>query len=217
MLVHSIVRTNPDAEIIQCTDAETAAIPGTSRVVRTEGNPANLMTYRIAAFAALQLRYPALYLDTDMLVLDSIDPTALLGTKEVLFCRRDFDCDSLHSGSQRGVEFPEHRGRPLGVVYPYVACATISKSFEFWTSLRSIIESLDERFHRWYGDQEAMRIWVENDSHDRHGFLPESDFACLPERQDHLQAATILHFKGHLRKPMMSRFYKVLFMDKNST
>ena len=161
MMVHSLREANPSATIIQCTDDATPPIQNVHRVVRSAGNSANLMTYRISAFAELNLTHPALYLDTDMLALQPIDPAALLGGLEVMLCQRQFDTQSPHSGAQRGVQFPEHRGIPLGVVYPYVACATITRNFEFWKELQSIIDRLDERFHRWYGDQEAMRLWAE--------------------------------------------------------
>ena len=211
MLVRSIQRTNPGALIIQCSDAATAKIDGVTQIERSAGNPQNLMTDRLSAFATLGLSKPALYLDTDMLVLQPIDPEALLGEREVMMCRRDFDCSLPHSGAMRGVEFPEHRGRPLGEVYPYVACATISRNADFWASLLDIIHTLDERFHRWYGDQEAMRIWAERHDDDTLGKLPEAEYGCLPEKSESLKTARIVHFKGHARKPVMAQTFKLLF------
>ena len=211
MLVRSIQRTNPGALIIQCSDAATAKIDGVTQIERSAGNPQNLMTYRLSAFATLGLSKPALYLDTDMLVLQPIDPEALLGEREVMMCRRDFDCSLPHSGAMRGVEFPEHRGRPLGEVYPYVACATISRNADFWASLLDIIHTLDERFHRWYGDQEAMRIWAQRANSGTFGELPESEFGCLLDKTNNFDQTKILHFKGHIRKSAMTRTYEALF------
>ncbi len=209
MLVQSIRKSNVSAEIIQCSDFSAPAIEGVSRLERFEGRPDRLMTFRLDAFAKLGLESPAIYLDTDMLVQRPLDPARLLAGREVLLCRRDFDTASLHSGSQRGVEFPEHRGRPLGEVYPYLACATITRDARFWSELVGIIESLDERFHRWYGDQEAMRLWSEKiHSETSIGLLPEMEFGCLPERSAELNSrASILHFKGAKRKPLMKEFY----------
>jgi hypothetical protein len=211
MLVRSIRYTNPEAEIIQCSDSMTDKINGVNRVHRIEGDANNLMTFRLAGFAGLNLDQAAIYLDTDMLVVREVDPAALLGECRVRLCRRDFGRDALHSGSQRGVQFPEHHQRPLGEVYPYVACATVTRDANFWKELLSIMDTLDGRFHRWYGDQEAMRIWVDSQSIASHGFLPEAQFACLPEETAHLASASILHFKGFSRKPAMQSFFNSLF------
>jgi hypothetical protein len=206
MLVESIRRANPDAEIIQCTDVSTDAIPGVTNLQRFDGNAENLMIFRLSAFARLNLRHPAIYMDTDMLVLSRLDPAALLSNESVLLCERTFDRNLPHSGKQRGVEFPEHRGRALGEVYPYLACFTVTRTADFWHQLLAIIESLDPRFHRWYGDQEAMRIWVDRASESSRSFLFESEFACLPERTEHLDSARVLHFKGSSRKSLMTAF-----------
>ncbi len=216
MLVDSIRRSNVTATVIQCSDLTSPVVSGVTRVERFDGNPANLMTYRLSAFSRLALNTPAIYLDTDMLVQRTVDPAVLLGDRDVLLCRRDFDRDLFHSGSQRGVHFPEHRGKPLGEVYPYLACATITRDSSFWSELLLVIGSLDERFHRWYGDQEAMRRWVETSDLLNVGFLPETDFACLPDRSHDLsKAAHILHFKGGQRKALMKRDYQNLVAESN--
>jgi hypothetical protein len=213
MLVRSIRHTNPGAEIIQCSDLITGKINGVDRVHRIDGDANNLMTFRLAGFASLNLDHAAIYLDTDMLVVRGLDPAALLADCRVRLCRRDFGRDSRHSGSQRGVQFPEHHQRPLGEVYPYVACATVTQDADFWKELLAIIDTLDARFHRWYGDQEAMRIWVESQSVASHGVLPETQFACLPEETGYLESASILHFKGFNRKPAMQSFFNSLFVS----
>jgi hypothetical protein len=217
MLVRSIRATNPECAIIQCSSEDTPEIQGVTRVSRSQGDPNNLMTYRLFAFASLGLTHPAIYLDTDMLVLAAIAPDGLLGEFDVALCRRDFDRELLHSGSQRGVDFPEHRHRPLGEVYPFVACATVTRSFDFWKRLTEILEDLDSRFHRWYGDQEAMRLWVEKESAGRFSVLPETVFGCLPEKVSSLDGIKVLHFKGHARKPLMPKMFDAIFGREQST
>jgi hypothetical protein len=186
MLVKSIHTSNPGAEVIQCTDLITPKVDGVYRCHRIDGNRDNLMTFRLAAFSALQLDQTAIYLDTDML--------------------REFDRESPHGGSLRGVHFPEHQNRPLGEVYPYLACATIARNSNIWGDLLEILHTLDDRFQRWYGDQEAMKIWADRQDKDIAG-LPESRFACLPEQYEHIKQALILHFKGTSRKEAMITFF----------
>jgi len=208
MLVASILLSNPSASITQCSDHETPAVAGITNLVRLEGNSDRLMTFRINAFSALHLDKPAIYLDTDMIVLSELSPEALSGGKEALLCQREFGLDLFHTGSMRDVSFPEHKGRPMAEVYPYLACATVTKDYTVWADLHNILNTLDNRFHIWYGDQEAMRLWVDRNSQNRDiGILPESKFACLPEEKEHLAGASILHFKGAARKSLMRELF----------
>lgn len=211
MLVKSIIRTNPNSEIIQCSDKNTPKIDHVTSLEIFDGNIKNLMSYRISAFAELKIMTPAIYLDTDMLVVKKIDINEILGNKEVLLCNREFDVEKLHTGALRGVKFPEHHGVAIGKVYPYVACSTISKNYFFWNEIKSIILSLDERFHIWYGDQEAMKIWAKNQDPKRYGELPESKFGCLPEKNNDLINSNIIHFKGQSRKNHMVQFFNTIF------
>lgn len=212
MLVKSIHTSNPGAEVIQCTDLITPKVDGVYRCHRIDGNRDNLMTFRLAAFSALQLDQTAIYLDTDMLVVKPFSPTSLLGRHDVMLCLREFDRESPHSGSQRGVHFPEHQNRPLGEVYPYLACATIARNSNIWRDLLEILHTLDDRFHRWYGDQEAMKIWAGQQEKDVAG-LPESRFACLPEQREYIKESLILHFKGSSRKRAMVTFFNSLCVE----
>jgi hypothetical protein len=212
MLAKSISETNPESLIIQCSDKHTPKIEQATEIEIFEGDPSNLMTYRISAFSKLKIDQPAIYLDTDMLVMKKLDIKNILGTYDVKLCQREFDTKNLHSGTQRGIYFPEHLGIPIGKVYPYVACATISKNYVFWEELESIIQKLDQRFHKWYGDQEAMRIWIDKQSTLCYSFLSESKYACLPERINQLKDVNILHFKGGVRKKLMLDLFNNIFL-----
>jgi hypothetical protein len=210
MLVESILAVDSQATIIQCSDLLTQRIHGVTRVARFASDPENLMTARIQAFANLNLQFPALYLDTDMLMIGQCDLQSLSSTCDVLLCERNFDVDVPHSGEQRGIKYPEHAGRPLGEIYPYLACATVTRNSRFWAELVAEMDVLDSRFHRWYGDQEAMRIWVEKRGRTSVGLLPEAVYACLPDKAKYTGQEKILHFKGYKRKALMPRFHALL-------
>lgn len=166
------------------------------------------MIARLEGFAKLGLDKPAIYLDTDMLVIKRIAPSELLGGRTALLCKRSFNLEGAFVGNQRGIDFTEYDGMPLGQVYPYVACATISKDSDFWHSLAEILHGLEAKYMEWYGDQEAMRAWASKTKSSAYGFLPESTFGCLPEEKKFLPSAQILHFKGAHRKALMAKFYK---------
>ena len=83
MLVNSIRLTNRDADIIFCSNESTPEIDGISERINIEGNLDNLMSYRLKAFSDIKLEKPALYLDTDMLVLKKISPDEIIGNKMI--------------------------------------------------------------------------------------------------------------------------------------
>ena len=202
LLCKSILRCMPDAEIIQCTDSTTEKIPGVTEVARFKGNTNNLMTFRLKCFASLNIEKSAIYIDTDILVLDKINPDELLGESEVALCERTFDRNSLINTKFRKMDLSEYAGKTSGEVYPIIACFTVTKSSQFWQDCKENLESLDKKFHFWYGDQEAMRNVVDSKKYVT-TFLPESKVACLPEHATPSYSPIALHFKGAKRKSWM--------------
>jgi hypothetical protein len=207
MLVHSIRLTNPSAHIIQCTDLETPIVPRTTEVHRAPCDQGRLMMARLDGFSRLKLTTPAIFLDTDMLVVKQIDPANLLANKKAILCKRSFNLNGSFIGMQRGLDFSEYEGKSLGEVYPYVACATVAGSGDFWKELVDILWRLDEKFQIWYGDQEALKYWARTQKAHDVGVLQECDYGCLPEEVNFVSRAKILHFKGPTRKTLMSKFY----------
>src|SRR6185436_4417473 len=202
ILVKSIRRFHPAATIVQCTDKSSSAVVGVDQVSRLDGDSAKLMTFRLASFAALEAGAPMLFLDTDMIVLRKLDFTAMLDGYDVAICRREFDINVEINTRLRNLEFAEHTGRTLGEVYPYLACTTLTRDNAFWLACLEELEKLDAKFHVWYGDQQAMREVVDRGRF-RVRLLPESVYACLPNRPQKSSAPRILHFKGPALKQAM--------------
>lgn len=210
LLVRSIRALQPDAKIIQCADTDTPAVEGVSSVARFAGNTQNLMTFRLQSFAGLNYPSPALYLDTDMLCVAPIDPAVELGENDVAICRREFNCASVFNTGFAGLDLSEYEGMTLSEVYPYVACATVTRNGVFWKECLENLHSLAPKFHFWYGDQEAIRNVIRSGRF-KPGMLPESVFGCLPEAP--ASATTpprLMHFKGGHRKPLMLEFARTL-------
>ena len=217
MLVNSIRWANPGAKIVFCTDRGTPAIPDVDVRVEVSGDSSLMMTYRLAAFAACGVDGPAMYLDTDMLMVRSVDPAALLGdAKKVAFCRRSFNTTAGFNGKFRNLDFSEYDQKPLGEVYPFLACCTVTRDTTVWQTMLEILLGLDSKFQSWYGDQEAMRLYVERSEDDSSklgvsevAFFPESVFGCLPEQSAYLANAAILHFKGHRKSAMAAAYAQI--------
>jgi hypothetical protein len=77
----------------------------------------------------------------------------------------------------------------------------VAKSNQVWKDLLAIYEGLDEKFKRWYGDQEALRIYAEKYP-ERVSEIDECRYGCLPEYSRKTDDAVILHFKGEARKKL---------------
>lgn len=195
--VESLRESNPYARIIMCTDSKTPVIHGTERF-EYDLDTQDFMEYRLRIYAELKLDYPAMYLDDDMIVCSEIYPEALLGNNRTLFCERSFNRDAKFNPNIKGLNFSEHEGKPMHEVFPYLACATVTKDHTVWSELLSIMDHIDPKYRKWYGDQEAMKIWAKmNDC----GTLMETQYACLPEYLDN-RDPKIIHYKGSRKEKM---------------
>lgn len=202
LLVKSIRKHMPAAEIFQCSDAKTAKIPGVDHISVCEGNGENLMTFRLAAFSELRLTAPAAYVDTDILFTKPCSTEALIEDCDVAVCRRTFARDAQFNASFRGMNLSEYEGKTLGEVYPYLASFNVTKSYEFWVECLNELNGLDQKFHWWYGDQEAIRNVIGRGQF-RFRELEESDVSCLPECVNPGALPLAIHFKGEARKQRM--------------
>lgn len=193
-LVNSIKESNPDAEIVMASDAETPDIKGVARRANVKGDRAHIMLLRLAGFAAVQMDKPAIYLDTDMIVKAKIDPEQLLGDKTALLCKRSFNKEGSFNIGLRGMDFSEYRGKTLGEVYPILACATITRDWQPWAQMTAMMDFIHPKYKLWYGDQEALKLYAKTEEV---GYLDESEYACLPEYEHSVYPyPKIIHYKG---------------------
>jgi tetratricopeptide (TPR) repeat protein len=195
--VRSLRDTNPGARIIMCTDSKTPVIEGTERF-ELDLDCEDFMEYRLKIYSALGLNTPAMYLDDDMIVRETIDPESLLGEKKAVFCERFFDKDLYLNTTIKGVTFEEHQGKTLFQTFPFLACATVTQDHKIWGELLDILNHIDPKYRTWYGDQEAMKIWSKMNTF---GTLSEADYACLPEYLSGREPK-IVHYKGERKEQM---------------
>ena len=200
LLVKSIRKYFDKPYIYQCTDLASKEVDGVDKVFRYDGDIKNLMTFRLEVFSLLNIQEKAIYLDTDMLVINKFDID--ITHCDAILCKRSFDLDKLFNTSFRGMDLSEYKNMTLGDVYPFLGCFTVTKSPDFWKEALNIQKSLDKKFHYWYGDQEALKI-IEAKKIFNIDTVKESIFACLPEQIDELNLPNIIHFKGAARKIFM--------------
>jgi hypothetical protein len=194
-LVHSLRLSNPSSEIVMVSDSGTPPLDGVDRRVDIRGSREEIMLMRMRGFAAAGCEQPAMYLDTDMQVIGRIDPSQILGESDAVLCRRSFDGDSLFNHRFRNMGFDEFAGKSMNEVFPILACATVTRNQGPWVRMSSLVEAMDERLRRWYGDQQALKLYALESQNT--GFFEEKDYACLPEYIGASGGAPkIVHFKG---------------------
>jgi len=199
-MVQSLKAVMPDSEVIMCTDDATPQVPGVDDYKYSQGNYEQMMYWRTRAFAEARLTKPAAYIDTDMLFALPLAPAAILAEREIVFCRRSFDRDAGFNGQQRGGVFKKYHGIPLGALYPYLGCFTITKSWREWQNLTLLMGFMDKPLQSWYGDQEALKVYSHMLYPELVGEVEEMDYACLPDKAPEGHVPRILHYKGAARK-----------------
>jgi hypothetical protein len=177
-----------------------------SEVLRLDSDVTNLMTFRLEAFAKLKLTEPAVYLDSDMLILGKICVDQFLKDADAVLCERSFHRDGKFDVNIKNMNLSQYTNKTLFEVYPILACFTITKSHEFWLTCFQTLLGLDKKFHVWYGDREAIREVANNGKFKTH-YVHESQVACLPEFFQKDSPPLCLHFKGVNRKNLMMNFY----------
>ena len=208
LLVRSIRKHHSDAMILQCSDFSAPQIEGTDAVHRIEGDVANLMTFRLTCFSRLQIDAPTIFLDTDMLCLQKLDFSAILQDNDIAVCHRQFSTKSFFNIASESFPLPEYADKTLGQAWPYIPCATVTRSSDLWNDCLQNLLQLHPKFHRWYGDQEAIRNVVTSKKY-KMAILLESIYACLPEVQPFYgNDVKLLHFKGPDRKSMIIDYAK---------
>jgi len=210
MLAESISIADPTAEIIHCSDESTPVVEFVTQRCNFKSDRQRLMSSRLQAFAELGLNEPAIYVDTDMLCMKAIAARTLTKDVKARFCVREFNLDWSFNGNFGGLDFNEYDKKPLGEVYPYVACATATTDSTVWRHLADLLEGLHPKFKLWYGDQEAIKRYCVSAGVDPKNGLPETIYGCLPEFKEFVGDCVLLHFKGQLRKSSMTEAFATL-------
>jgi ADP-heptose:LPS heptosyltransferase len=195
-MVKSLLRYNPNANVIMCTDSTTPDVMGITERKEFVVDRENLMFSRMRAFSQLRFAEPALYIDTDMIFVDRVVVGDILGDAEIVMCRREFQREAMFNIEQRGIRFDEYEGKTIDEVYPFVGCVTATKNGAPWEIMLDMYDKLDPKFKKWYGDQEVLKLYAESEA----DMMPESVYGCLPEHKH--DGAKIIHYKGPSRKQL---------------
>jgi len=197
-MVKSLLRYNPDANVIMLTNKDTPDVMGITERCEYDLDPNEMTFSRVKAFALRNLDEPALYIDTDMIFVDRVVVGDILGDAEIVMCRREFQREAIFNIEQRGIRFDEYKDMTIDQVYPFVACATATKNGAPWIEMRVMLDGINRKYRKWYGDQEVLKRYANKHSC---GVLLESIYGCLPEFME-VHDAKIIHYKGPSRKQL---------------
>lgn len=212
LLVQSIRAQIKNANIIQCSNSRQFKIDGIDQLFIYEGNVEKLMTFRVESFSNLKLSEPAVYLDTDILISSTFNLEEMLESFDAAICERSFAKDAIFNANFKNLNLFEYRGKTLYEVYPYLASFNITKNHTFWENCLTKLEAIEEKFHFWYGDQEAIKFVV-NKNKEKYKFLPEAEISCLPEYVNTTTMPKAIHFKGPSRKKLMPKFAQLIGLN----
>ena len=138
-------------------------------------------------------------------------------SKGPVLCKRAYDLDvglkTFIKKEKNNLFFPEHSGKNLGDIYPFVGCFFADKDDTFINKAINVYDHLDQRYQYWFGDQIALR---EAASTNQHVAISESIVACDPLKYlEDKSPSAIFHFKGKKLKPLMKEMFSEHFTSKN--
>jgi hypothetical protein len=192
LMVASVLKAMPDAQIIQLTDDTTPKVKGVTSVVRKPYDGVNLMTYRMSHLADLEGDW--ITLDTDILVMKDL---------RVVF---DKDFDVALTRRYGTILSPD--GIDIVESMPYNTGVMFSRNKLFWENAYKTLLGMPESAHRWWGDQLSVRLAAEGNrfnvlelSCDTYNYTPKDD----KDRKD----VFVYHFKGNRKDWMKHGDYKL--------
>ena len=207
-----------DIRTIQLSNNESPKTKSADLILRSSNFKREQMMYsRMVAYkdCLRSLAEPTIFLDTDILIVRKFFVDTSLGP---LLCKREYELEKklppyamLHGKTK--VRFDEQGGIAVGKIYPYLGCFYADHDPSFLEYALDVYESLDPKYHFWYGDQIALREAAKKFNIRT---LPESQIACNPsDFTIENQNTKALHFKGTFKKDLMNNFYLKIFPSKH--
>jgi len=143
-----------EIKIIQLTDKETQKIKQIDEILRIDATK-NIMIDRLEAYSLIETKQnTSLFLDADCLLLNKLDfekyDPGIYLTKRITNLLINFNSPEF---------YPEFKGKRFNEVMPFLFSAILIVNNENpFKKLIKILTKLPIRFHRWYGDQFALKI-----------------------------------------------------------
>ena len=207
LLVNSINKSySNDVNIFLLTDNKTPDISGTTQTLRNNLS-CNIMIARLEAYSELKIDDQVFFLDADKLVTSKIEKINS-NDSFIIFKRKKEGHKINHLYPEW---YPEFKNKTFDEMMPYLfnLIVTNSKSsYDNFNKLVRIANELPRRFHRWYGDQFALKIAIEKNLINFKEFEMQNYVDEIKKIEDFADASkSLLHFKGKDAKLLMQDYY----------
>jgi hypothetical protein len=186
IMIQSVRKAMPGVKIIQLTDMTTKALPA-DEVVRQPWDGEHLVLHRFMRYA--EVNEPCLFLDTDIIVRDSLEPEFELGWGVMV--------------TRRTAPVLDPNGNNITGIMPYNSGVIGVKDFGYLRECVSLIQGMGEDKKLWWGEQHAMAQIQYKNKYD----VPIEVYNYTPMRQDEsFRGRKVLHLKGE-RKSWMPKIW----------
>lgn len=199
-----------NANIYMLTDKKTPYIEGVYKSIRTN-LPKDIMLARLKAYSSLKIDEQCLFLDADSILINKIEE---LDSKSpfVIFRRKR---EGLVINHHYPEWYPEFQNKTFDEMMPYMFGLMFSQNINSnknFTELLDLAKKLPSRFHRWYGDQYALKLAVEN-SLINYEEMEINQFVTILSGDDLNKKFNkpIITFKGKNSKNNIDSVYKKIF------
>ena len=210
LLVKTIRKFNPDSKIHFLTDKITKDIDDVDETFRLDLDRNFIMLSRYEIFSKYKFTDPALYIDTDMLLLRPID-IDIFSDKDVYLCQRESNCNEKFNHNFNGLDFIEYKDKMIGDIYPFIGCFIYTKNYKFWEDCYCRYLKLDDKFKIWYGDQEVLREVFKSREY-TFGTINENLISALPDYVNP-DKTYFIHYKNKFFKQFMTIDAKEILSD----
>jgi len=210
-LVKSINNTySNNVNIFMLTDKKTAFIHGVTKSIRSL-LPKDIMLARLKAYSQLKNNEQVIFLDADSLVTSKIKKISTI-KKLALFRRKK---QGLEINCNYPEYYPEFVNKTFDEMMPFLFGLIVTEdinSSKNFTCILNVAKKLPPRFHRWYGDQFALKIAADSKQINFQEFNFDDYVATIRDESDLTELSKpIVTFKGARAKPLIKLIYNKIF------
>jgi len=203
-IIHAYKREK--VNIFMLTDKKTPYIEGVTKTIRTV-LPKDIMLARLKAYSQLKIDDQVIFLDADSLVLNKF--RKISSVQSFIVFRRNKEGVKINPNYPEF--YPEFVGKTFDEMMPFLFGAIVTSSKYSYKNFLTILEQatkLPSRFHRWYGDQYALKLVLENNLIQFDEKLFTDHISIIQEEEDLKNIKKeIITFKGRKVKELIPKIF----------
>ena len=216
ILSYSIKKYHKNSKIIQISDQKTKKIELADFVERFNFNKSQFIFDSMKSKREISNKYgPTIFLDADMILLDSIEDFFSDDKFNFSITRRPLNQHDriIKDTKIHREKFPELINKKLNVEMPVNAGIFFCKNIELMDYMISVFSVMTKNYYRWYGDQIALRELLKKYKKDIKIFDGDIFNYTPTSLIDNIDNKKVLHFKGGNRKLMLFEMAKKIYGD----